>query len=109
MPGANCSIHSCGTSRKHVRVSIYRISTKDDELSKKTRDAWVRVVCRDREIDASLRNQISQRTIHIGEKHFETCKFYSYHLAVYILDTKVVIASKRKRIHSATNNSFAYL
>ena len=109
MPGANCSIYGCGTSRKHVGVSIFRIPTKDDELSKKTRDAWVRVVCRDREIDASLRNQISQRTIHICEKHFEknlieTCKFYSYHLAIYLLDTKLVIASKRKRIHSATNN-----
>ena len=103
MAGANCSIYGCGTSRKHVGVSIFRIPTKDDELSKKTRDAWVRVVCRDREIDASLRNQISQRTIHICEKHFEknlieTCKFYSYHLAIYLL----VVSSKCEQIHSVT-------
>ena len=86
MPGANCSIYGCGTSRKHVSVSIFRISTKDDELSQKTRDTWVKVVCRDRKINASLRNQIAQQTINICEKHFEsylieTCKCYSKVLA----------------------------
>ena len=82
MPGANCSIYGCGTSRKHVGVSIFRIPTKEDNLSKETREAWVRVVTKDREIDTCLRDQIAQRTIHICERHFEkhlieTCKFYS--------------------------------
>lgn len=71
MPGANCSIYGCGTSRKHVGISIFKIPTKDDELSKKTREAWVRLVTRDREVDASLRKQIHENNIHICEKHFE--------------------------------------
>ena len=86
MPGANCSIYGCGTSRKHAGISIFRIPAKDDDLSTKTREAWVRLVTRDREIDSSLQKQIDQRNIHICERHFEknlieTCKFgssYSY-------------------------------
>ena len=80
MPGANCSIYSCGTSRKHKDISIFRIPTKDDDLSTRTREAWVRIVTRDRGIDAGLRKQIDAKTIHIcEEKHFEnnlieTCK-----------------------------------
>jgi hypothetical protein len=87
MPGANCSIYGCGTSRKLVGIGIFRIPTKDDDLSTKTREAWVRLVTRDREIDASLRNQIDQRTIHICERHFEKnlveiCKFLSHQLPI---------------------------
>ncbi len=87
MPGANCSIYGCGTSRKHAGIGIFRIPTKVDELSTKTRDAWVRLVTRDREIDTSLRNQIEQRTIRICERHFEKdlieiCKFISFDLAI---------------------------
>ena len=68
-----------GTSRKHVGISIFKIPAKNDELSKKTREAWVRLVTRDREVDASLRQQIEKCNIHICEKHFEkdlieTCK-----------------------------------
>ena len=82
MPGANCSIYGCGTSRQHTGISIFRIPAKDDDLSTKTREAWVRIVTRDREIDSSLRKQIEQRTLHICERHFQknliqTCKFSS--------------------------------
>ena len=61
MPGANCSIYGCGTGRKQTGISIFRIPAKDDDLSTKTREAWVRIVTRDREIDSSLRKQIEQR------------------------------------------------
>ena len=80
MPGANCSIYGCGTGRKHTGISIFRIPAKDDDLSTKTREAWARIVTRDREIDS--RKQIEQRTLHICERHFQknliqTCKFSS--------------------------------
>ena len=82
MLGANYSKYGCGTSRKHLGVSIFRIPTKEDNLSKETREPWVRFVTRDRGTDSCLRNQIAQRTIHICKRHFEkhlveTCKFYS--------------------------------
>ena len=82
MPGANCSIYGCGTSRKHAGISIFRIPAKDDDLSTKTREAWLRLV-------TSLRKQIDQRTMHICERHFEknlieTCKFGSSYIYIII-------------------------
>ena len=79
MPGADCSVYGCGMSRKQKNISIFRIPTKDDDISTQTREAWVRLVTKDREIDASLRKQIDQKTIHFCERHFEnylieTCK-----------------------------------
>ena len=71
MPGANCSIYGCGTNRKRTGISIFRIPAKDDDLSTKTREAWVRIVIRDREIDSSLRKQIEQRTLHIWKDTFK--------------------------------------
>ena len=72
MPGAKCSIFGCGTSRKHTGVGIFRIPTGEDDLSKKTRDAWLCVVTKDREVDKNLRRQMENRTLYVYEKHFET-------------------------------------
>ena len=71
MPEAKCFIYGCGKSRKHVGISIFRIPTKDDDLSTKTREAWVRLVTKDLDIDASLRNEIPQQTVYVCERHFE--------------------------------------
>ena len=83
MPGANCSIFGCGTSRKHTGVGIFRIPTGEDDLSKKTPDAWLCVVTKDREVDQNLRRQMENRTLYVCEKHFETqsiecCKYILY-------------------------------
>lgn len=80
MPGANCSIFGCGTSRKHTGVGIFRIPQGEDDLSKKIRDAWISVITKDREVDQSLRQQIENRTLYVCEKHFKTeaiecCKY----------------------------------
>ena len=89
LPGASCSIYGCRTSRKHFGVSIFRIPTKDDDLSTKLAKRWRGLSQRtlDREIDASLRNQNAQQTIHVCEKHFEkhlieTCKLFSYNYSL---------------------------
>jgi hypothetical protein len=47
LPGANCSIYGCRTSRKHFGVSIFRIPTKDDDLSTKIREEFARLVTKD--------------------------------------------------------------
>jgi hypothetical protein len=43
----------------------------EDELSRKTREEWLRQITRNRVIDQDLRGQIEARTLHICEKHFE--------------------------------------
>ena len=89
MPRASCSIFGCGTSRKHTAVGIFRISTGEDDLTKKTRDAWITVITKDREVDKNLRRQMDKRTLyyvcerHFGTKSIECCK--------YILDILLIM------------------
>ena len=71
MPGANCSIFGCGTSRKHVGVGIFRIPSEQDELSKKTREAWINIITKDRVVDENLRRQINNANLYVCEKHFQ--------------------------------------
>ncbi len=71
MPGANCSIFGCGTSRKHVGVAIFRIPAETDELSKKTRKAWISIITKDRVVDDSLRRQIESGNLYVCKKHFK--------------------------------------
>lgn len=71
MVGANCSIFGCSTNRRHKGISIFSLPKGKDELSSRTRDEWVRVITRDREIDKDLRRQIDSGTVHVCEKHFE--------------------------------------
>ena len=71
MPGANFSIYGCGTSRKHVGVGIFRIPSGKDEVSTKTREAWLNVITKDRVVDKSLRSQIDKGELYVCEKHFK--------------------------------------
>ena len=72
MPGANCSIFGCGTSRKHVGLGIFRIPSGKDELSTRTREAWLNIITKDRVVDKSLRRQIDTGELYVCEKHFKT-------------------------------------
>ena len=90
MPGANCAIYGCGTSRKHTGVGIFQIPKGDDELSTKTREEWLKVILRDREADKNLKQQIANRSLYVCEKHFEenlieSCKYIS--IILYLRST----------------------
>ncbi len=71
MPGANCSIFGCSTSRRQSGISIFGLPKAEDELSRKTRQEWVNVITRNRVIDADLRRQVEEGRVHVCEKHFE--------------------------------------
>ena len=71
MVGENCSIFDCSTNRRHTGIGIFSLPTGKDESSAKTRDEWVRVITRNREVDKDLRRQINTGTLHVCEKHFE--------------------------------------
>jgi hypothetical protein len=70
MPGANCSIFGCSTSRKSKGVAIFRVPTADDEYSTEWRNKIVSIITRDREIDKGLRKQIKGKTLHTCELHY---------------------------------------
>lgn len=72
MVGANCSIFGCSTNRRHKSLSIFSLpKAKKGDLSSRTRNEWLRIITRNREVDKDLRRQIDAGTLHVCEKHFE--------------------------------------
>ena len=71
MPGANCSIFGSGTSRRNTGVGIFRLPSGKDENSRQTRDEWIKVITRDRVVDANFRNIIEAGNVYVCEKHFK--------------------------------------
>ena len=67
MPGANCSIFGCSTSRRKFGISIFKLPSGEDDLSKKTQEEWVNQITKNRVIDVDL----IRRQLHVCEKHFE--------------------------------------
>jgi hypothetical protein len=56
MPGANCSIYGCSTSRRNLNIGIFKLPMAKDDLHKKWREELVSIVTKDRVMDASLKN-----------------------------------------------------
>lgn len=70
MPGANCSIYGCSTSRKKKGIAIFRVPTGDDEFNTKWRENIVSIITKDRIIDKSLKCQIENRNLYTCELHY---------------------------------------
>ena len=70
MPGANCSIYGCKTSRKDKGIAIFRVPTGEDEFSTKWRDEIVNIITKDRVIDKNLRRQIDTKNLYTCELHY---------------------------------------
>ena len=71
MPGTNCSIFGCGTNRRHNGVGIFRIPSGNDERWKVIHDEWIRVITKDRVVDANFREQIESGNVYVCERHFK--------------------------------------
>lgn len=77
MPGKNCSIFGCPTSRRNKGVSIFKLPgrkpvrelTDDEQLD--WRQKCLNVVTRDRIVDKALKLRIAEGNIFICEKHFQ--------------------------------------
>ena len=70
MPGANCTIFGCNTSRIHKGISIFKVPKSVDNYSKKWRENVISVITRDRVIDQSLRREIETDKLYVCEKHY---------------------------------------
>ena len=71
MPGANCSLATCGTSRRTKGIGIFKLPAPVDDFHAEWRAKILSKITKDRVIDASFRNQIQKDKVHIFEKHFE--------------------------------------
>ena len=76
MPGANCSVKGCSTSRRTKGISIFKISKASNVTQEKWRNELMNVITRDREIDQDLGRQIKEDRLHICEKHFNANDMY---------------------------------
>ena len=104
MPGANCSIFGCSTSRKKFGISIFKLPSGEDDLSKKTREEWVNQITRNCVIDADLRRQINEGKLHVCEKHFEEKFFekrkYSHYCKIYMNCNDICIFMRQQWVSS---------
>jgi len=76
MPGANCSIFGCNTSRRMVGLGIFKIPSGDDEFNTKWRNKLLDIVTKNRVVDSAMLERINKKRIFICELHFTENLFY---------------------------------
>ena len=69
MPGENCSVYGCNTDRKIKGIGIFKLPSV--KLHNDTRKMWIHEITKKRVMDANFKNQLSEDTIHVCEKHFK--------------------------------------
>ena len=79
MPGSNCSVFNCGTSRRQKNVAIFSLPSNPNHAE--WRKQILHCISRDRQIDADFKRQLDKNNVHICQKHFdesqfETCKTF---------------------------------
>ena len=78
MPGANCALFGCSTSRKSdLLLFKIRIPARGDQeetvgLKNNARTEWLRVILRTREMTPDdLKQRIEKNQIYLCERHFK--------------------------------------
>ena len=70
MPGDNCAIPGCCTSRATLGVALLGMPKNDDEYNVNWRKNIVDMVTKIRVVDASLKRQIEKKSLRFCEKHY---------------------------------------
>ena len=78
MPGENCAIFGCPTSRRHPSISIFKVPLPNNEVNKKWVCELINIITKDRQVDALLRKRIESRKIFICERHFSPDQIWVY-------------------------------
>ena len=78
MPGANCSVFGCSTSRKSKGIGIFKLPAPTTDFNKQWRADLVNIVTKDRVVDKALKNQLADNNIHICKKQFREDQIYFY-------------------------------
>ena len=76
MPGENCAIYGCSTSRRHEGISIFKVPKANNDVNKSWGDELINIITKDRVIDAPLRKRIELRKLYICERHFSADQYY---------------------------------
>ena len=70
MPGNNCAIPGCSTSRAAPGVALLGMPKDDDGYNLNWRKNIVNMITKARVVDASLKRQIERKSLHFCEKHY---------------------------------------
>ena len=77
MGAGNCVFYGCPTSGKH-NLSLFRIpsvsvsgSEHTNEVKRKAREEWIRLILRTRETTKELKKRIEANNIFVCERHFK--------------------------------------
>ena len=70
MPGDNCAISGCSTSRATPGVALLGVPNNDDEYNVNWRKNIVDMMTKTRVVDASLKRPIKRKSLHFCEKHY---------------------------------------
>ena len=67
MPGANCAIYRCGTTRrsKYEGVGIFKVPSVEDKEKAEWRSELTGQILKDRVIDDNLNHQIESGNLYI--------------------------------------------
>ena len=68
MPGENCSVVGCGSSRRTKCIGIFKLPSKI--LHKEWREKWLNEITKCRVLDKSFKIQIENDRVYTCEKHF---------------------------------------
>ena len=69
MPGDNCAIPGCSTSRATPSVALLGMLKNDDACNVNWRKSIAVMITRMQVVDASLKRQIGGKSLHFCEKH----------------------------------------
>ena len=80
MPGGNCCVVGCGTSRRTKGIGIFKLPSI--KTNHEWRKLWLNEVTKSRVIDKNFKEQLERDRVYTCEKHFkpediETCKYIS--------------------------------
>ena len=72
MPGDNCSVFGCGTSRRLKRIGIFKISqSKPENVEHEVwRSSWLNAISKSRVMDKIFKRLIDKERVFACEKHF---------------------------------------
>ena len=80
MPGVNCAIFGCGTSRRTKGIGIFKLPVAKNDKCKRWREELLSESTKTRVIDKAFGEKILNDTVYTCEKHFmaediESCKY----------------------------------
>ena len=78
MPGENCAIVGCSTSRRHKGISIFKVPLPNNELNKKWNRDLINIITKDRQLDEPLKKRIAICNLYICERHFSPEQIWKY-------------------------------